>query len=138
DDANANKNWERHHVTPEEAEDVFFHEPLIVRSDVRHSKQQKPYYALGQTASNRWLFVAFTIQRKLVRLISVREMNRNEARLYRRHEKEYLSSKVRTRSGISGRPPIRLIIWIGRRQSPRNSFISNRLFVPSRCVCRYL
>jgi hypothetical protein len=41
DDDNAGKNWERHQVTPEEAEDVFFHEPLIVRSDVRHSKTEK-------------------------------------------------------------------------------------------------
>ncbi len=27
DEANAHKNWERHRVTPEEAEDVFFNEP---------------------------------------------------------------------------------------------------------------
>ena len=49
DDANTHKIWERHGVTPEEAEDVFFNEPLIVRSDVRHSKREKRYYALGQT-----------------------------------------------------------------------------------------
>ena len=33
DESNAAKNWERHKVTPEEAEDVFFQEPLVVRSD---------------------------------------------------------------------------------------------------------
>jgi len=27
DESNVAKNWERHRVTPEEAEDVFFHEP---------------------------------------------------------------------------------------------------------------
>ena len=30
DDADAHKNWERHQVTPEEAEDIFFNEPLVV------------------------------------------------------------------------------------------------------------
>jgi hypothetical protein len=39
DEANAPKNRERHRVTPEEAEDIFFNTPLIVRGDVRHSKR---------------------------------------------------------------------------------------------------
>ena len=72
----------------EEAEDVFFHEPLVVSSDVRHSKSEKRYYALGQTATGRRLFVVFTVRRKLIRVISVRDMNRNESARYERHEKE--------------------------------------------------
>jgi len=56
DDANTNKNWERHGVSPEEAEDVFFREPLIVRSDIRHSKTEKRYYSLGHTSAGRRLF----------------------------------------------------------------------------------
>lgn len=87
DDANTNKNWERHQVTPEEAEDVFFNEPLVVRSDLRHSKREKRYYALGQTASDRRLFVAFTIRHKLIRVISVRDMNHKEQNIYDKHEK---------------------------------------------------
>jgi uncharacterized DUF497 family protein len=86
DDGNAEKNWERHHVTPEEAEDVFFREPLIVRGDVRHSQREKRYYALGQTGRGRLLFVAFTIRRDLVRVISVRDMNRKEQDFYAKHE----------------------------------------------------
>lgn len=86
DEANAVKNWERHQVTTEEAEDVFFHDPLVVRSDLHHSKREKRYYALGQTRSSRRLFVAFTIRRKLIRVISVRDMNRNEASAYERLE----------------------------------------------------
>ena len=46
DEANFHKNRERHQVTPEEAEDVFLHEPLAVRGDVRHSRGEKRYYAL--------------------------------------------------------------------------------------------
>jgi len=88
DGANAQKNWERHRVTPEEAEDVFFHEPLVVRSDVRHSKGEKRYYALGQTGTGRRLFVVFTVRRELIRVISARDVNRHEAEAYERYEEE--------------------------------------------------
>ena len=88
DEGNAHKNWERHQVSPEEAEDVFFNEPLAVRSDVRHSRQERRYYALGQTGGGRYLFVAFTIRRSLLRVISVRDMNRKERDAYAKHEDE--------------------------------------------------
>ena len=88
DDANTHKNWERHRVVPEEAEDVFFHEPLVVRSDPRHSKREKRYYALGQTGAGRRLFVVFTVRRKLIRVSSTRDMNRNETETYERSEEE--------------------------------------------------
>ena len=86
DESNTVTNWERHKVTPEEAEDVFFHDPLAVRSDVGHSSREKRYRALGKTSRGRLLFVAYTIRRKLIRVISVRDMNRKEAEEYRRHE----------------------------------------------------
>jgi hypothetical protein len=88
DEANSAKNWERHQVTPEETEDVFFHEPIVVRGDARHSKKEKRYYALGQTTVGRRLFVAFTLRGKLIRVISVRDMNRNETERYKRYEEE--------------------------------------------------
>ena len=67
---------------------VFFNEPLVVRSDVRHSKQEKRYYALGQTSGGRRLFVAFTIRRSLFRVITIRDMNRREMDAYAKREKE--------------------------------------------------
>lgn len=88
DEGNAKKNWELHHVTPEEAEDVFFNQPLVVRSDTRHSRQEKRYYALGQTSAGRRLFVAFTIRRSVLRVISARDMNRKENEVYAKREKE--------------------------------------------------
>lgn len=88
DDANLHKNWERHQVTPEEAEDIFFHEPLVVRGDLRHSRKEKRYYALGQTAVGRRMFLVFTILRKLIRVISARDMNRNENEAYERYEEK--------------------------------------------------
>ncbi|WP_321476466.1 BrnT family toxin [uncultured Paludibaculum sp.] len=88
DDGNTAKNWERHQVATEEAEDVFFNEPLVVRSDARHSGAEKRYYALGQTSAGRRLFASFTIRRSLLRVISVRDMNRKERDIYAKHEKE--------------------------------------------------
>ena len=86
DESNAAKNWERHKVTPEEAEDVFFQEPLIVRGDSRHSSSEKRFRAIGCTSRGRLLFIAFTIRRNLIRVISARDMNRREVEEYRQHE----------------------------------------------------
>lgn len=91
DEGNAVKIWEKHRVTPEEAEEVFFHAPLVVRSDIRHSKPEKRYYALGQTGVGRTLFVAFTVRQDLLRVVSARDMNRNEKDSYQRYEKESYS-----------------------------------------------
>ena len=88
DGGNAEKNRERHLVTPEEAEHTFFHEPLVVRGDIRHSSRERRFYALGQTRRGRLLFAAFTIRRNLIRVISVRDMNRREREVYAKHEEE--------------------------------------------------
>jgi uncharacterized protein len=71
---------------PEEAEDVFFNAPLVVRGDVRHSGREKLYYALGQTSTGRRLFLAFTNRRKMIQVISVRDMNKRELEAYAKQE----------------------------------------------------
>ena len=86
DEANTVKIRERHRLTPADAEDIFFHQPFVVRSDVRHSKTEKRYYALGQTGAGRRLFVVFSIRRRLIRVISARDTNRNETETYERYE----------------------------------------------------
>jgi uncharacterized DUF497 family protein len=88
DESNTLKNWERHGVAPEEAEDIFFNDPLVVRSDVRHSKRERRYYALGRTDRARYLFVAFTIRGSRLRVVSVRDMSRKERSAYAHHEEE--------------------------------------------------
>jgi len=77
DEANAVKNWERHRVTTDEAESVFFHEPWssAAMSVIRGGEK---VLCAGQTSAGRRLFVAFTIRRALLRVISVRDMNRKE------------------------------------------------------------
>jgi uncharacterized DUF497 family protein len=88
DESNVQKNWQRHRVLPEEAEDVFFNDPLVLRSDIRHSGRERRFYALGQTSAGRKMFVAFTVPRALIRVISAREMNRYEPERYKKHEED--------------------------------------------------
>lgn len=88
DDWNISKNWERHNVTPEEAEDIFFHDPMLLRVDSKHSSKERRYQAMGETTAGRSLLVAFTIRRNLIRVISARDLNRKESEEYRRYEKE--------------------------------------------------
>ena len=73
---NAEKNWERHQVAPSESEQVFFNHPLLIAEDEKHSGREKRWYVLGQTDGGRELFIAFTKRKKLIRVISSRDMSR--------------------------------------------------------------
>ena len=86
DEWNSGKIWERHRVTPEEAEEVFFYDPCVLKSDRTHSAVEARYAVLGQTAKGRLLFVAFTVRSKQIRVISARDMSQKEMREYRREE----------------------------------------------------
>ena len=88
DDANAQKNWVKHEVLAPECEQVFFNTPLLVSEDVKHSKSETRYLALGKTDFNRKLFVIFTVRSNSVRVISARDMNRKERGVYEASEKE--------------------------------------------------
>jgi uncharacterized protein len=81
-DGNSNKNWHLHTVTDSECEEVFFSLPLIIASDKKHSDSEIRFFALGRTESNRWLFLAFTLRNKLIRVISAREMTKSESKKY--------------------------------------------------------
>jgi uncharacterized DUF497 family protein len=91
DEGNSEKNWAKHRVTRSECEQIFFNLPFVAADDLKHSQDEPRYYALGQTDKGRKLFVAFTIRSGLIRVISVRDMNRTERRIY--NEKE--DSEVR-------------------------------------------
>lgn len=86
DSDNAEKNWQKHRVMPSECEQIFFNRPLVVADDVKHSEQEKRFYSLGHTESGRMLFVVFTVRRDKIRVISARDMNRKERKVYQSHE----------------------------------------------------
>ena len=88
DEANAEKNWIRHQVSPGECEEVFFNEPFLVAGDERHSQREPSFYALGETDGGRGLFLVFTIRGQLVRVISARDMSRRERKEYKRGKEE--------------------------------------------------
>ncbi|MCX6044378.1 MAG: BrnT family toxin [Chloroflexi bacterium] len=87
DQGNVDKNWYLHQVTNGECEEIFFNLPLILARDAQHSQNEQRYYALGRTDAQRWLFVAFAIRRKLIRVISARDMNRQETDIYAKQTK---------------------------------------------------
>ena len=60
----------------------------IAQNPVLKETRNGGYYALRQTEASRRLFVVFTIRRKLIRVISARDMNRSEREIYERYEKD--------------------------------------------------
>lgn len=70
---------ERHSVTPEEVEEVFASGHKVRRT------RQKRYIALGETLDGRLVFVVFQrLTGGLVRVITARDMDATERRLFRR------------------------------------------------------
>lgn len=86
DEHNAGKIWRKHHVFPSECEEAFFNRPLVVADDIKHSGKESRYYSLGHTDAGKMLFVVFTIRRNKIRVISTREMNRKERKVYQSHD----------------------------------------------------
>jgi uncharacterized DUF497 family protein len=84
DEGNLLKNWEKHGVSAPECEQIFFNRPLITSHDEKHSQQETRFFALGQTDTERLLFVVFTIRNELIRVISARDMNREERKVYKK------------------------------------------------------
>jgi uncharacterized DUF497 family protein len=83
DEANAIKIWKKHSVSQAECEQIFFNEPLVVADDVKHSGVEHRYYVLGATDQGRRLFLVFTLRGDLIRVVTARDMNRKEQRIYR-------------------------------------------------------
>lgn len=82
DEGNLLKNWERHQVSASECEQVFFNRPLVAGLDDQHSKTEARYHALGVTDAGRSLFVVFTIRSNKIRVVSAREINRRERKVF--------------------------------------------------------
>lgn len=83
DRGNSEKNWIKHKVRRDEAEQIFFNQPLIVADDDKHSTKETRYLALGKTSNDRLLTVVFAIRKKtLIRVISARDMHKNERKIY--------------------------------------------------------
>lgn len=76
-------------IKPGELEEVL-EDPFAVRflpEDDREDRASR-YYALGRTVADRLLFLAFTTDGKIARVISAREMTDGERRFYDRNYNE--------------------------------------------------
>ena len=83
DRGNINKNFKKHHVNNQEAEEMFSNEPFLISEDIKHStKLEQRFQALGKTKTERKLFVTFTIRNDKIRIIFVRDMNKKEEVTY--------------------------------------------------------
>jgi uncharacterized DUF497 family protein len=84
DDGNSRKSADKHDVSQTEAESVFFNDPLIVVEDTKHSEREQRLNALGKTAQDRPLHITFTLRQNgsTIRVISARDMNRKERKIY--------------------------------------------------------
>lgn len=84
DKANEHKNAIKHNVSKMECEQIFFNDPILLFAD------EKRYFILGQTNDNRELFVVFTVRKNLIRVISARNMNRKERKIYENQKITYI------------------------------------------------
>jgi uncharacterized DUF497 family protein len=76
------KNWQKHAVSEGECEEVFFNLPLLVQPDPAHSTREPRYLMLGHTNAGRYLFIAFTVRKEKIRVISARNMSQIERTSY--------------------------------------------------------
>ena len=71
DAGNERKSQLKHAVSMAEAEQVFFHHPLVVSPDARHSEHEARWHALGSSDAGRLLHVTFALrgQGRLIRVV---------------------------------------------------------------------
>ena len=93
DKGNIDKNFKKHTVTNQEAEEIFVNEPIFLFEDEKHSSSiEKRNMIWGTTKKGRRLTIIYTIRNNKVRIISARDLNRKERREY--------EQKVKTDSNI--------------------------------------
>ncbi len=75
----------QHHVTQDEAEDVFFDKPKYRFVELGHRPNEDVYSASGQSDAGRYLIVFFIYKSANTALIlSARDMDEKERRRYER------------------------------------------------------
>lgn len=72
----------KHNVGDLGAEEPFLDERHFIFKDHIHSQNEERFRILGRTQSERLLLVVFTLRLGKIRIISVRDVNKSEAKLY--------------------------------------------------------
>ena len=82
DDGNLYKNENKHGVTWQEIEEVFFNKPLLLLEDTKHSTYEMRCVVYGKSDSGKRLTLIFTKRENKIRVISARVMNKKEKAYY--------------------------------------------------------
>ncbi|PIV08921.1 hypothetical protein COZ40_02795 [Candidatus Roizmanbacteria bacterium CG_4_10_14_3_um_filter_39_13] len=82
DKGNIDKSFKKHKISPNESEEIFLDESLLVQEDLSHSQQEQRFIAIGKTVSKKLLLTVFTIRNYKIRIISVRIADHKERRHY--------------------------------------------------------
>lgn len=87
DAGNIDKNLIKHGVTNKESEEIFGSQPLTIFKDIKHLQKEQRFVAYGATNKDRKLVVVFTLRRQKIRIISARDQNKKERRVYEKEIK---------------------------------------------------
>lgn len=82
DSGNIDKSYQKHGITPNEAEEVFLDAHVVIVPDIAHSAKEDRLIAIGQSEEKQVLFVVFTRRKNKIRIISVRFANKKEKSIY--------------------------------------------------------
>jgi uncharacterized DUF497 family protein len=93
DKGNIDKNFKKHNITNQEAEEVFIGGQIFLFEDEKHSSStEKRNMIWGITKKERKLTIVYTVRNNNIRVISARDLNRKERREY--------EQKIKTDSNI--------------------------------------
>ena len=82
DQKKAKSNLSKHGVSFEEAKTVF-NDPLYVDFyDPDHSEEEHRYIIIGESSQGRILLVSYTERKDKIRIISSRQVSKNERQAY--------------------------------------------------------
>lgn len=87
DQGNIDKSYQKHGITPNEAEEVFTDKNVGIEKDIKHQEAEERFIAIGKTLQDELLFVVFTIRSNMIRVISARRANKKERGLYEKAKK---------------------------------------------------
>ena len=79
------RNIEKHGISFEEAQSVFYDDNALEFYDENHSKEEDRFLLLGRSFNFRILLVCHCVREKgtIIRLISARKATKNEQKYYR-------------------------------------------------------
>lgn len=88
DKGNIDKSYEKHGITPNEAEEVFVDEDVWFQDDIDHSQHEARFTVVGKTNQKHVLFIAFATRGSKIRIISARRASIKERREYEKRTKK--------------------------------------------------